>query len=328
MVHKWILNLARAMAVLLLAQVMMHLPAVGAQRLPTESVQAALQESASEVDDEKVVNEVIKSYFKQYAVVANLKSISLLGLTIEGDRAYAVALVREPAPDGKTTQMNTTGFILERVDGDQWSIQPVKWIIPVREINLPVPFTAQVPPGDWFNSMNCGQTSAAMIFAYYGFYDHTPAAPTDITAINKWLAQAYNDQRFLDGNGYYTTTDRIAYLARNYAHFSNSYADESDDWTPDRIKQEIQAGRPVIVATYLNMDLTKPAEHLMVVRGVKLDANGNVIQVIVNDPGRSLANGHGNNYVYDVATFETVWARNNKAIVVIAPSLTPRELHR
>ncbi len=320
--------LARGMIVFLLGLVMVGSPGVRAQEAMGGPVVSPDRYTDGQVDDRTAITGMIKVYFKQYAEAIRLKSLSLVDFTIEGDRAYAVGLATELWPGGKGLGPFTIGFTLERIKGSQWSIQPASRAISIQEINLAVPFTSQVPPGDWVKSTNCGQTSAAMLFAYYGFYSHSPADPTDIMAIDKWLAQAYNDQRFLDLNGYYTTTDRIAYLARNYAHYAYSYADENQDWTVDRIKHEIVAGRPVIVATYTNMDMVKSVEHLMVVRGVRLDASGNVTQVIVNDPGRSLASGRGENYVYDVATFETAWARNNKAIVVITPSATPLEVFR
>ena len=325
---KLILDIIRGILIFLLCLTVVRSPNVNAQMLPTLSAGSVHDKPASETDDETAINELIKTYFRQYAAATKLRSLTLLGLTIEKNRAYAVGLVREPAPDGKTTRMNTIGFILERIEASKWSIQPANRAISVQEINLSVPFTPQVPPGDWINSTNCGQAVLAMMFSYYGFFDHTPANSADIIAINTWLAQAYSNKYYSYDNGYYTTTEILAYTARNYAHYIDSYADENADWTPDRIKQEILAGRPVIVATYTNMDMVKSKRHLMVVRGVRLDVNGNVTQVIVNDPAHNLISGRGENYIYDVATFETAWARNNRAIVMIIPSPPPPQIEQ
>ena len=285
---------------------------------------------SEDTNDWDSAEKVLQSYLPQYAKDQNIISLKLQDLTIEGNQAYAIAIINDGTPSlfstelgqnneaigGKSERTNTIGFVLEKLGEESWSIKPSNEQKADQEINLPVPFTPQVPPGDWYNTKNCGQTSSAMIYAFYGFYNHTPANSGDISSINSWLAQQYGDNRFLESNGYFTSTTYLTNLAKVYGNFTKTY--NGSNWTNAQLKQEIQAGRPVIIATYTNMNTVDGAKHFMVLRGLRLDSNGNITHVIVNDPGRSLGSGRGENVVYDVATFQTAWAKNSKAVVVIS----------
>jgi len=285
--------------------------------------------------DKDAIEELLKTYLPQYAQDHGWQGLTINGLTIEGDRAYVVAQIEGSSVNLSPQELkyareavgedgipeNVVGFILEKDKINSWTIISDNDQTVASEINIPVPFTPQVPPGDWNNTKSCGQTSSAMIYAFYGFYGHSPANAQDIVAINSWLAQEYNDNRYLDENGYYTSTSMLSNLARNYAGYGNTYY--GSNWTLNQLKQEILAGRPVIIAVYTNMATSGGYKHFMVLRGLRLDDNGNITHVIVNDPGRSLASGHGENYVYSVATFENSWVRNSKAVVVIVSGGTP-----
>ena len=65
------------------------------------------------------------------------------------------------------------------------------------QINLPVDFLPQVPPGTWSQTRNCGETAAAMIFAYYN--NQTPTEQ-DIRDIDDWFASHYSSFNIRDYN--------------------------------------------------------------------------------------------------------------------------------
>lgn len=291
-------------------------------------------QDSGDTNDEEDIRELLAEALPLYSKEHGFQGLTISGLTIEGDRAYAVAKVEGLAVPMSEQDLlrahenvgspyvpeNIVGFVLAKGNDNKWTIvsddnQPF-----ASEVNIPVPFTPQVPPGIWGLTKNCGQTSSAMLFAYYGFLGHSPAVPQDIININSWLAQAYDDNRYLDDNGYYTSVAQLSNLAKNYAGYSNSFY--GTNWTLDQLKQEINAGRPVIVAVYTNMSLSG-VKHFMVLRGLRLDDSGNITHVIVNDPGRSYESGHGENYVYPVASFVSAWAGNSKAVVMVVPGGTP-----
>lgn len=282
-----------------------------------------------------ILQDDFSEYLIEYASKMGIEPLVLENITYEGSMAYAVAhstfestestyeklSITEEAIGGLGPGPRQFGFILTKSsDSSSWYVNPVSEAVVNQEYNLSVPFTPQVPPGDWSNTKNCGQTSSAMVFGYYGFYNYTSPNYDDITSIDTWLASHYNDNRYLDPNGYYTSTTMLTELAKSYGGFSQSYYGQN--WTIDQLKTQIQAGHPVIVAVYTNMN-TSSYKHFMVLRGVRLDSGGNVIQVIVNDPGHSLASGMGENYTYDVATFMNAWSKQGKAVTVVLGSSSP-----
>lgn len=66
---------------------------------------------------------------------------------------------------------------------------------------LYIPFLAQVPPGDWDNTKNCGQTCAVMLG---GYFNGTPVNTSKITEVNTWLAKYTGNKSFNSPNGWYT----------------------------------------------------------------------------------------------------------------------------
>ena len=195
------------------------------------------------------------------------------------------------------------------------------------KVNLEVPFITQVPPGSWGTTKNCGQTSSLMVFCYW---NSTTPTTDDIKAIDDWLYQNYGDP--IDNyNGYFTdhTKLKLEALAQGYGSFIYSY--ETDKWDLARVKQEIDGGRPVIVAiageltgNYIGDDDAwhttdrdySTNGHWLVVKGYS-DTD-----VICNDPGTS----HGHNIYYDNDEFSNaMWGWSDTsgwdgAVCVVVPS--------
>jgi len=176
-------------------------------------------------------------------------------------------------------------------------------------VNLNVPFKAQVPPGNWAETKNCGQTSYLMVSCYY---NGTAPNEQGIKEIDDWLYQRYGDP-INDYNGSFMTTSKIVTLAREYGGFEDSNA--YSGWSVSNIENELNNGYPVIVAVRLNMS-SDPSVlgHFMVIRGI--DKN----YVYVNDPGHSLESEKGKNYAYSRSAFDASWSTENRACVTIHPA--------
>ncbi len=202
---------------------------------------------------------------------------------------------------------------------------PAANLMGVHDIRLPkdLPFTDQFLPNwtDHSSSLSCGPASSAMLYNYYGFYDHSPANDNDVRNINAWLASTYSDNRYITpaDRGYYTAEGRMVEMAKNYAHFNKSYY--AYNWTTDQLKHEIEAGHPVILGVYTNMSTAgKNVPHYMVLIGVEVNDNGAVTAVYVNDPGKSA----GANNKYSVDALNNAWGKMSNEVVMILPdSVTP-----
>lgn len=169
-----------------------------------------------------------------------------------------------------------------------------------QEIRLNVPFLAQVPPGDWPNTKNCGQASLVNCAAYLW-----RICPTSIyiTYANQWLAVIYNDKRFLDPNGYTASIDQLANLARSYFGFCNS---KSAHPTLQDLYNELKVGRPVVVLVRVDMDTTKIG-HFMALVGMSSS------YVWLNDVGKT----NGKDKCFSMGQFESSWKSNNNACVFV-----------
>lgn len=183
-------------------------------------------------------------------------------------------------------------LILLLISGNAWAL------------NLDVPFLPQVPPGNWTETRNCGQTSAIMVFAYHN--GQTPEAQ-DIRDVDDWLFTRFGDS-IRNYNGDYTDVDKLTTLAQEYGGFPDS--EFHRQWSIDDLRGELENGNPVIVAVRLYMSTDKLG-HFMVLRGI--DDN----YVYVNDPGRSVASGQGENKRYTQTQFLESWNTQNRACVTI-----------
>ena len=107
---------------------------------------------------------------------------------------------------------------------------------------LNVLFKAQAPPGQMNNSNNCAATCALMVMSYY-----KGEIPTEqgIKDIDDWLKDNLN----LPTNNYNGTridSTQLEKLVKEYGEFPNSY--EAHDWNLNKIKEQIDLGRPVIAS--------------------------------------------------------------------------------
>src|SRR5579864_9438486 len=120
-------------------------------------------------------------------------------------------------------------------------------------LQLQVPFKAQVPPGTWKQTNNCGQTAVAMVTAFYN-----NSAPTEqsIKNIDDFLFSRFGDP--VNGyNGSPTNTSKLAAVGKEFSNLPQSFA--FSGWTTSDLQQELQFGHPPIIAVWTNMvDGTNP----------------------------------------------------------------------
>ena len=173
---------------------------------------------------------------------------------------------------------------------------------------LSVGFKSQVPPGEWTNTNNCGQTSALMVMCYH---DGTIPTEQGIKDIDDWLFQEYNDP-INNYNGSLTNTTKIEALVKEYGGFDNSYKDSN--WDLNKLKLQIDAGLPVIaavIAGYLsNRGYSYSDGHFLVVTGYTST------DIICNDPGSS----SGNKKYYSNNEFSQAFFAQNGSVVMVVPS--------
>jgi len=176
------------------------------------------------------------------------------------------------------------------------------------ETIINVPFKAQVPPGTWSATNNCGQASSLMVFCYY---KGTTPTEQGIKDIDDWLYSKYGDP-INNYNGSITDTTKLEALAREYAKFPVSY--KASGWDLNRLKQEINVNHPVIVAVtagYLsNRGYSYSEGHFLVVKGY------NSTHIICNDPGTS----SGENKYYVNSEFSDAMSDQGGSVVVVIPT--------
>lgn len=168
---------------------------------------------------------------------------------------------------------------------------------------LNVGFQPQVPPGDWSKSMSCGPASLNMAGAYA--YGVAPNNPLYIPKICGYLGKS-DTSNCLPGG---TNTTDLVRAAKAVNNARNTYS--ASGWTLARIKQEIDAGRPVVVAVNAgalhNPHYSYKGGHFVLVVGYD-SAN-----MIVNDPGTR----YGSHWAYSNSVFTTAMAAYNGAVVVL-----------
>lgn len=157
------------------------------------------------------------------------------------------------------------------------------------EKNLAVPFTSQAPNGNWDQDHEefCEEASVLMVGRYW---KHLPISDTTDAEAALQKIKAWE----LDNLGFYfdtTAAETAKILEGLYVVKTRLVVDP----TVDQIKQELAAGRPVIVPTagreLGNPYFTAPGPlyHMLVLKGYTSDGN-----FISNDAGTK----HGADYVY------------------------------
>jgi hypothetical protein len=164
-----------------------------------------------------------------------------------------------------------------------------------------VPYTAQP------DSYTCGPTSLRMAMAYYGtFYG--------VSTISNYMA-SIGDSPYNDG----VSASTVAAAASHYG-----FNGRTTRYGWQELKNAIQANKPCIANIYISANnypkyypSGSPAYtvytggHFVVVCGLKADASGNVLYVIVNDPSR----GSGIKYTY--SSWESAWAGRNRLFITL-----------
>ncbi|HOC96174.1 MAG TPA: C39 family peptidase [bacterium] len=170
-----------------------------------------------------------------------------------------------------------------------------------------VAFISQVPPGDWDNTLNCGQTSYYMVLSYInGIKSEDLLDYNEIKKIDDWLYQKYGDP-IRNYNGYYTNVNKLNTIANERDNVKNSAVFYGvNDF--DNLKKEIDNGNVVIVAVRINMKANRDG-HFMVLIGYDDQ------YVYLNDPGKML----GRKRKYLIQDFLDVWKTQNYSYVLIKP---------
>ena len=184
-------------------------------------------------------------------------------------------------------------------EGVEEDLDPVIASYPNASFSINAPWIPQVPPGDWNNTKNCGQTCAAMIGGYY--HNYCPGSSM-ITAENSWLRNYTGDTRYLNANGWYTGSGTLPPLIRSYHALSvNVYYGNQ----PDDVVMEGYRGRPVIVAVKTRMGSSTGVPHYMVFVGFSYP------YMYFHDPGRSTPE-NGRFVRYTISQFYASWSTQGK----------------
>ncbi|MBU1202625.1 C39 family peptidase [Patescibacteria group bacterium] len=169
---------------------------------------------------------------------------------------------------------------------------------PPYSFSLRVPFLTQVPPGDWLNTKNCGQTCAVMLG---GYFNNSPVNSSQITAQNVWLANYTGNSCYNRANGCDTSIYRLKTLLEQKHKLRTSYPACS---TLEQLINIVASGKPCVVGVMIksgNLVSSGGYPHWAIVVGW----NGNVI---INDPGSS----RGNHRSYSIAAFDASWATQGR----------------
>ena len=187
------------------------------------------------------------------------------------------------------------------------------------QLTLPVLFKAQVPPGTWFDTSNCGQASVAMAIAY-----HKKITPTEtlIKQIDDWL---HTSQWQLPINNYNSSSTKPWILEDVAAAwgFPDSYWQAG--WTLQDLKNAIDKGLPVvcrIVASYLtNRGYGYTGKHYILAIGY------DSASIICHDPGSARgALKHYSNYDMTRAMTAGFQSSEDGSVTVVVPNTTPPPL--
>lgn len=157
------------------------------------------------------------------------------------------------------------------------------------EINLKVPFTPQAPHANWELPYGeaCEEASALMVHYFFEKKTFTKeSADKEIKKLVDFQTKKY---------GFYkdSTADETARFIKDYLKYKKVRVLPA---AIDAIKQELAAGRPVIIPAAgrqlgnPNFRRPGPLYHMLVVKGYTKDG-----KFITNDPGTR----NGANYVYD-----------------------------
>ena len=184
-------------------------------------------------------------------------------------------------------------------------------------VELDVPFKAQVPPGNWDFTKNCGPTSILMVAAY-----HLGFTPTEqyIKDLDDWMVVEGIIPSINSYNAHTTDGDDLVQIAQEYYGFQQVAKTNSSSIS--YLRQVLLDDNSVIVGVRLNMVnyVTNNNGHFMVLTGI-VDDNGDGVddKVFVNDPGHFETNG-GHHKDYPISTFLASWATQSYCSIIIDSS--------
>jgi len=170
---------------------------------------------------------------------------------------------------------------------------------------LAVPWLPQVPPGDWANTKNCGQTCAVMLS---GYFNKTAVNSSQITAENTWLYGYTGNSAYNNANGYYTSTTQIQALLLQKHGLTSSILTGA---TVDDILNQAYSGKPCIAHVRISGGTlvgSGGVDHWTLVVGF------DGYNVITNDPGSS----SGYNRAYSKAAFTASWTLGSKLYMPVS----------
>ncbi len=177
---------------------------------------------------------------------------------------------------------------------------------------LQVPFISQVPPGDWNNSLNCGQTSYYMADNYLSS-ENTKLSYDKIMEIDDFLYKTYGDP-VRKYNGSRTNVAKLKRVAEEMDGYTEVHARfGNDDF--DIIKKEFDEGSMIIPLVRIAMKMGLDG-HFMLLTGYD-DEN-----VYFNDPGMVF----GKNNSYSIEDFKKVWKSKNYNYLLIKPKQKQKEI--
>jgi hypothetical protein len=168
---------------------------------------------------------------------------------------------------------------------------------------LDINFISQVPPGQWADTLNCGQTSYLMIDSQIKGYLPTPDMIKDI---DDWLFERYGDP-IREYSGSVTTVYKLKTLAQEYGKYQSNNVIISTESDIQTLKKVIDEQKLIIVAVYTDMGLRpKSRGHFMIVTGY------DDTHFYFNDPGKTL----GKNNKYRIEDFVAAWSRQNYSHII------------
>lgn len=166
----------------------------------------------------------------------------------------------------------------------------------IKEINLKVPFTSEVPNGSWVKPWNnaCEEASIIMAEGYYFGYETMSKA---IAIKNMTPLFKIEDKIF--GSNADTDAKRTAKLINDHTDFTATIKDKP---TLEEIKEELTQGHPVIAMLYMKNIVNKNHHfraggsyyHVLVITGF----DDNTKEFITNDNGNAVT-GSGYRFKYD-----------------------------
>lgn len=230
--------------------------------------------------------------------VANNGEGPALPLAVEADQANGF-------PGGMSTTDSQSLLIEAPAEGDVLgdSTKDVRsnWVAATRILSQ-VRFAPQVPPGSWSLTMSCGPASLNLACAY--LWGAVPDQYTYIRRINSYLGKQ-DINNCLPGG---TSTSDLERAGRAVNNCTRTY--RASGWTLARIRQEIDAGRPVVVAVRAgslpNRGYSYTGGHFVLVVGY------DGTNMICHDPGTS----SGAFKTYSNTNFASAMATYGGAVVV------------